>query len=356
MAFFTLQRSFMNRELNPTPLFWADRTMSTLRANRLRACEKNLAGLPPICLFDPTCTDEDAELLYRMSWQREEEPFTELHTIKLLRQKTISSLPAELSLLTPEEHELMVRTVLLGGRLPLYNEDNYFPSCSLVRRLWGKVEKKGKLYVFSLSSEVCLASLLALASDEHRAVRTKIDEIFDNIDDSLYLSGALQVSTVLRDMLQSLEGTIPGIEPRLCLRSLKAGYDTMFSPEGTLMLFHPGLADPYLFFQEQKKITSWAGYSSETLTDAYNSLSEVEDPLYDRLLGLIRNLCRPEASADETLEDLIILAKQGASATDLREVLLSRIICLPSPEMLFILEEMVRRIPRWSSLRMGQVQ
>ena len=50
----------MLRQTNTRSLHWADKTMSVLRADQLEACEKDLAGLPSRCLFEPDCSDLDA--------------------------------------------------------------------------------------------------------------------------------------------------------------------------------------------------------------------------------------------------------------------------------------------------------
>ena len=83
---------------------------------------------------------------------------------------------------------------------------------------------------------------------------------------------------------------------------------------------------------------------------------DVEDPLYNRMLSQIQELCRPEADPEETVEDLILLAKQDAPAEDMMEVLSSRLICLPTGEMASALRELHDRIPRWTTLNMERVQ
>ena len=69
-----------------------------------------------------------------------------------------------------------------------------------------------------------------------------------------------------------------------------------------------------------------------------------------------QEVTRPEASAEETVEDLILLAKQGAPVQEMREVLSSRIICLPTAEMVSVLTEFHDRVPKWFSLNMARVQ
>ena len=117
--------------------------MSVLRTRQLEACEKSLAGLPAYCLFDAACTDADAETFYKLSYfPREDASSREwtLHTVEQLRVRVLSSFAPELALLSPEEHDLLVRLVLFGGKLALHDWDELIPAASLVRRLWCRLE------------------------------------------------------------------------------------------------------------------------------------------------------------------------------------------------------------------------
>ena len=78
----------MLRQRNMRPLHWADKPMSVMRADQLEACEKDLAGFPSRCLFEPECSSVDAEKLYELSFFAEEDrraygriPRPALHTV-----------------------------------------------------------------------------------------------------------------------------------------------------------------------------------------------------------------------------------------------------------------------------------
>ena len=60
--------------------------------------------------------------------------------------------------------------------------------------------------------------------------------------------------------------------------------------------------------------------------------------------------------AEDTVEDLILLAKQGAPAEEMRQVLAARIICMPTAEMEAALQALHDRIPKWFTLNMERVQ
>ncbi len=339
-------------------LSWADRTLTVLTRNRLRACEKELAGLPQRHLFDESCTDADAENFYLSSWYAREEGRLKLHTLAEMRMRVLEWLPVELCLLTQEEHELIVRAFLGGGRLPLLHAGSLIPAVSLVRRLWGRLDISGRTRILELPNQVCMAILLTMTNDEFPPSREKCADVYDTVDNTLYLSGILPLETVVAEMGRVLAGTLAGECPWLYERALLAGFETFVDREGRLYLIHPGLSDPQKLLDTRSRSASFhtAGRDAGLLSDAYETLSSMEDPLYDRLLSMIHGLTRQEISEEETVEDIILLAKQGAEPSDLWEALSSQLLCLPTREMQSVLEEMSHRIPRWDSLNACRVQ
>ena len=140
--------------------------------------------------------------------------------------------------------------------------------------------------------------------------------------------------------------------------ALRASFDTYIDQNCILFLVHPGLAEPHNLLSHRHLAADFlpVARNAENLTAAYESLTELEDPMYDHLLSLISGLTRPEIPAEDVVEDLIILIKQGAPLPALWEVLSSHLVCYPSGEMRSVLEEMYHRIPRWLSLNMGRLQ
>ncbi len=333
-------------------LSWADRTLTVLTRNRLRACEKELAGLPQRHLFDDRCTDADAENFFLSSWYAAEEGRQKLHTLSELRVRVLEWMPVELCLLSQEEHELIVRAFLGGGRLPLLNSASLIPAVSIVRRLWGRLDLSGHTKVLDLPSQVCMSILLTMTNDDFQSSRESCADVYDTVDNTLYLSGILPLETVVSEMSRALEGSLAGESPWLYERALKAGFETFTDRNGRLYLIHPGLADPQRLLDSRAHSSGFraAGRDSILLSEAYETLSALEDPLYDRLLAAINGLTRQDITDEETVEDIILLAKQGAAPEDLREALSEQLVCIPDGNILSILEEMCSRIPRWDSL------
>ena len=346
-------------QLPPAPVSWADYTMTQLRRKRYQACEKELAGLPQHTLFDDAVTDAEAESFFRCSWYAAEEKRAALHSIESLRVRVLTELPASMALLTPEEHDLMVRAVLFRGHMPLVHPESLFPAVSIVRRLWGRVDCSSPVRRLDIPSQVCLSAMLSMASDGYRDRHEEFTRIYETVDNTLYLAGMMSAESVMQDLASPFLQTTPPAElPAICRIALRAGFETICAGNGKLLLVHPGLANPQSLMRRSGNLQESApgDLNAFELSSAYSSLTEIEDPLYDKLLGLIQDLCREGSSAEDTVEDLIILIKQGADFASLREVLQSSLVCLPTPEMNSALREMMERIPRWSTLQMGAVQ
>ena len=348
----------MLRQCNTRPLHWADKTMSVMRADQLEACEKDLAGLPSRCLFEAECGNVDAEKLYELSFYADEDRKASgralrpaLHTVEQLRNRVLHTFVQECALLSVEEHDLLVRTVLFGGRTPLTDWNELIPARALVRRLWCRVEGVGENAALIMPRQLCSAALLLLAGESHKTVRNIIEQVHDTIENTLYLLGAAQAAGPARHLAALLKDTCADGHPELINRFLLSGYDYVWDRGGNLLLIHPGLADP----EKMMGVTN-TEMNPEALSKASDSISDLESPLYERMLGLLLDVTRPEITPEDAVEDLIILAKQEVPWNDMLEVLSSLLICRPTPEMRAALKELSDRVPRWLSLSTSRVQ
>jgi hypothetical protein len=250
-----------------------------------------------------------------------------------------------------EEHDLLVRAVLFGGRTLLTDWNELIPARALVRRLWCRVEGAGENTVLILPHQLCASSLLLLAGDSHKAVRNIVEQVHDSIENTLYLLGAAQAAGPARHLSSMLKNTCADGHPELVSRFLLAGYDYVYDRGGNLLLIHPGLADP-----EKMMGITCTEMNPEALSKASDSISDLESPLYERMHGLLIDVTRPEITPEDAVEDLIILAKQEVPWKDMLEVLSSLLICQPTPEMRSALKELSDRVPRWLSLSTSRVQ
>ena len=334
--------------------------MSVLRANQLEACEKYLAGLPCRCLFDGDCTDADAESFYQLSYFPREDrkrPDIVLHTVEQLRVRVLSSFAPEMALLSPEEHDLMVRLVLFGGKLALHDWEELIPARSLVRRLWCRTGMEDGVRVLYMPHQLCASALLLLAGDGHKKIRDIVEPVQENIDHSPSLMGMTQAAGPMLHLQSLLKDTYAENRPDLIERMLFSAFDYIFDSEGRLILIHPGLADPDAMLGSMPAASgACQEMSSKALRDASDSIGDLESPLYEQMLSVLQGATRPEITPEDAVEDLIILAKQEVPWKDMLEVLSSLLICQPTPEMRSALKDLCDRVPRWLDLSTSQVQ
>jgi len=345
----------MLRAIHSRPLPWADKTMSVMRAELLEACEKDLAGFPSHCLFDPEVTDTDAESFYDLSFFREEDRMHAsppvLHTAQDLRNRVLHQFAQECALLSVEEHDLLVRVMLMGGRAPLRDWNELLPARGLARRLWGRVETDGAMRSLIIPRQLCSASLILLAGDSHRQLREIVEQVHEAVEDSLYLLGAISAAGPMRHLESALKGSFAEGYPDLIRRFLLVSYDCVFDHRGGLLLIHPGLAEP-----ERLVHSPAADLDPEALSSASDSVDALEDPLYSRMLGLLTDTVRPDISPEDAVEDLIMLAKQAVPPQDMIRVLDGMLMCRITTEMKETLREMHEEIPRWRDLGSSRVQ
>ena len=340
--------------------------MSVLRANQLEACEKALACLPDCGLFDADVTDADAETLFDLSFYAAEDRrpgagvAPVLHTIESLRARVLSALPAELSLLSMDEHDLLLKTALTGGHFPLTDWNDVLPARNLARRLWCRVEKEEDRMSLILPRQLCVMVLLRLAAEDHRAIREKVEQVADSIDNTLYLTGIMQASAPRQHLAGLLKGTVAEDHPALLDRFLHTSYDYIHDRGGHMLLIHPGLAEPEHLLrrlnQPGGETSAFLAMNNGDLNDANACIEDLEDPLYERMLFQLLDVVRPELTPEDAVEDLIILAKQEVPFPDMEEVLSSMLICIPTPEMLRALKDLSDQIPRWLCLSSSRVQ
>ena len=350
----------MLRRENTHSLHWTDKTLSMLRATQLEACEKELAGLPSRCLFDDDCTDADAELFFEHSFYAREEHPVVLHTIESLRATVLENFPAEIALLSMDEHELIVKLCLAGGRMPLRNWTDVAPAASLVRRLWCKVRGQGEGMTLLLPNTLWISAMLLLAGEAHQKVREMVEDVNNTIEDSLYLLGASPIRAPIQHLCFLLQGTFladqPAIASAMVSRLIHSAYDYIITRDGQTLLIHPGFAEPDHLSPAGFQETGLYAMDGEMLASALESMDAIEEPLYLRMEGLLDGALRPEAALEDAVQDLVLLAKQDVSMKDMEDVLKSQLIQQPTPEMQRALRDIHDLTPRWLSLRSSRVQ
>lgn len=346
----------MLRESNMQSLTWADKTMSVLKERQLEACENRLATLPAFGLFNG-CTDLNAEELYAVSYDAMENPVCqELHTARSLRAQVLTSLPREAALLSTEEHLLLDRLLALGGDCELMEWEETGAAESLVRRLWCTLSRENERIFVHLPKELLTPLMLIVASSAHEELREKLYQYETTLQGLLYLGGLLHYAEPLeRLMTEVLQGTYACDRP-LALRYLRCSFDYTYDHRGDMLLLHPGLAEPERLISTLPAATPASLMDEETLRGAVMGLLPGEQPLFEQMFGLIHSVVRPEITGEQAVEDLMMLAKQGVSLTEMNEVLSTLLTIQPTAAMYAGVRQIYWRTPRWGSLSTAMVQ
>lgn len=347
----------MLRETNVQTLHWADKTMSVLKARQLEACESRLADLPAFGLFDG-CDESNVETLWSCSFAAQEQPIpSTLHEPRKLQAKLLTTLPAEAALLSMEEHHLIDRLLALGGDAELLDWEETSAAESLVRRLWCTVRRQEEHIFIHLPPELVVPLQLIISSKAHEDIREKLFRYDATIRGLLYIGGLLHVSEPLRHlMVDVLDGTYAASQT-LAMRYIRTSYDYTYDAHGQMLLLHPGLAEPeHLLTRLQIRPDTQIQLDETTMLGAMSGLLPEERPLFEMMFGLLLGSVRPEISAEEAVEDLRMLAKQGVSLHEMNDVLGTLLTVQPTRAMRDGLRQLYMMTPRWGTMRSGMVQ
>lgn len=345
------------RETNVQRLHWADKTMSLLRQLQLESCEKRLAALPEFGLYTYD-DDVHAEELWAVSFDAQEHPVpTHLHTTQELRAMVLTRMPKEAALLSVEEHQLAERLLSLDGEAELMDWLEVGAAESLVRRLWCTISRRGDRVVLRMPRELLTPLMMIFSCRRHEELRTRLMRHDAVIRALLYIGGLLHYEEPLFHLLNDVLEDATEEDEALAMRYLRVAYDCTYDREGDMLLLHPGLAEPeQLLSIAPPKEGMAVELDEETVRGAMEGLMPEEQPLFDRLYGLLLGATRPEISEEEAVEDLRMLVKQGVSLSVMYEVLGTMLTIHPTEEMLQAVTELHRLTPRWGGLCMRSLQ
>ncbi len=343
----------MLRETNVQRLHWADKTMSMLQRDQLEACEKRLADLPDVSIFDLQ-NDLRTEELWSCSYDSQEHPrITSLHSAADLRAGLLATLSAEAALLSIEEHLLIERLISLDGVAELIDWEEVTAAESLARRLWCTITRRADGHILVHLPQPLLTPLtLTVSSRMHQEIRGRLLTLDAMIRASLCTSGLLHYRTPLHHLMTDvLEGTY-ACDLTLAMRFIRANYDYTYDQHGDLILLHPGLADPQRLMQQQPPLSDLPmQMDAHAMHIAMYGMMPEEQPLAEAVLCQLCGAVRPEFTEHGAVEDLLILARQGVSLQAMQEVLCTLLTVHPSEEMRCAVAEMHARTPRWGAMR-----
>lgn len=349
----------MYRECGLNGFRWTEKTMSMMKASETDSCEVFLRNLPDHGIFDSECTFSDAEKLYAASFFGMEEPSPDwIVSPEELRNRVLKDFPAELLLLSPAEHELLLKLIFFSGKMKLINDDDIISAASLAARLWIiTVSDSEEDIEIRLPKQLITTAVIVLSGDKYRECRDAINGIDDSVNRTLYLYGFMQVFGPMLHLKQSVSGIASCPEDRLLIRFFRASYNYTYSPDGIMLLLHPGLAAiDYSGSDFSTRKDAMVETDEDSLRAIIAELEPQEQPLYDQMSASLRGYVRPELSTEDAVEDLIMLAKQNVAFPEMKQVLSNLISGIPRQDMESTLRNIQERIPRWILLSTSRIQ
>lgn len=321
--------------------------MSVLREQQLEACQERLSRCPSQGLFDLLCEDE-YQLLFRTSYYvheiRGRQP-----SMKEMRLKVLTYLPEEVCFLSDSEDALLKRMLMNEGKAALSDWDEVSAAEALVSRLWCTLEitKEDTAYL-KLQPNLMLPITESMLTSRYVRVRARLFSFDATLHSLLYLSGFLHSAAPVEHFLNLLDEDISGNTDLFIARHLRSSFDYSETPEGEILLLHPGLADPEPLLSSLSHLEPpQTVLTQEMMMGGMNGILPEEVASCEAMRGALQGAVRPEYDEEEALEDLRMMAKQGATIREMREVMESMLLVIPTPLMLSALEQLHLQTVRW---------
>ena len=326
---------------------WSDKTMSVMREQQLEACQDRLTRCPAAGIFNDLYEDEFQHLFHFSFYSQEMK--AHMPAQKELRRVVLQRVKREACFLSPREDDLVKRMLMGNGEAYLYNWDEISAAEALISRLWCTLQ-----IVDDENARLCLEKDLlqpitrAMMTPDYTQTREKLFSFEATLNSLLYLSGFLHASVPMAHFHHAISKEDDGETSILIARYLRAAFDYTETETGEILLLHPGLADPeHLLSSLSRMKPAEVHLTKEMMLGGMNGILQEEVASCEAMRGALHGAVRPELDELEALEDLRMMAKQGASLKEMREVMESMLCVMPTPRMLDALLQLHLQTVRW---------
>lgn len=242
---------------------------------------------------------------------------------------------------------MVKRMIMGGGQANLMDWDEISAAEALISRLWCTLDISQE-ETASLRLEAPLISPVtqAMLSSAYAHTRERLFSFDATLHSLLYLSGFLHAAVPMAHFRAQLQADAD--TDLLIARYLRAAFDYTQTRQGDILLLHPGLADPdHLLATLANLKAPETHLTREMMLGGMNGILPEEIASCQAMRGALLGAIRPEYDEDEALEDLRMMAKQGAQISEMREVLESMLCVLPTPQMISALTQLHLQTVRW---------
>ena len=324
---------------------WSERVQSELIAEQMDACRDRLYDCDDRSVFDDLSPLETEGLFFRSYYASEGKRMG----LEALRESVLADLDGEIRCLSFGEDALVKRMLMANGEVELDDEDQLPYAESLIRRLLCTIvfDDDDVAYLRLCPDLMDRVSDAMLHTDP--LLRELLFRVEAMVHSMIYLYGFVYADSLADQIVQELVSRKMAVSRRAMLRFLKASFLYMEGPRGQLFLPHPGLWDPERILDERGwfEAKTW-NVSFEMMLGGMNGILTEERAANTCLADALKNAIRPEENLGETMTDLRIMAKQGASFQDLETVLKDRICIAPNARILSALERLRMEAVPWT--------
>lgn len=306
---------------------------------------------PSKAIFHHELCDDEVRALFRFSFYANENDLFDADK-RMLCKHILKSLPREVLFLSQREDELIKQMLVQGGKTLLTDWEDICAAETLVSRLWCYLEiVSDDMAMLHLADEVIAPLTEAMLSEPYHWMREQVFHIEATIHSVLYIMGFLHAMTPSQHILTTLkeENRYKAGDEVFVTRFLKASFDYMPDILGNTVLVHPGLTDldAVLDGIAHMKRDESLLFGNEAVLGAMSGMLPEEKAACLAMQGALHDAIRPEYDEDDVVEDLKIMAKQGASLSDMKEVMAAALCTLPTKQMNNALIQLHVQVVRW---------
>lgn len=328
---------------------WQDKTLDSIRRFRF---DRLVSQLPPLSetrfeSLAPSALRRRIEHSWLGAKHRPTRPLQLDH----IRHSTLDQLLIQADCLSPDEHDLVERVLILGGSAEIHDIIELEAARALALRLWADVGLVSGKPVIEINPYVAHAAESAFSGSRHHRVRFRLQSFHNNLRRQLYRHGALDDRIPQRILAQEIlcEQNNRDLAASLARCYLWASFDCVDYSEG-VMLLHPAIADPRPF--TGKRRNPHAAISVSVPEDSmHDDILPEEIPIQRQLEDAIAGSLRAGLGPQETARSIRFLCKQGASLKDMTDVLQLSLITLVSRPIVETLRLMYSAMPKWIESR-----
>lgn len=330
---------------------WSLKTMTVMRDDQMEQIREYLERLPERGLFSG-CTQEDVQELWDLSYYAREQKTGFLVSDYWLKKRVLVNLPRELRLISPRECELLDDMMNAHGTAELMDWDDMGGAMSLVSRLWCTLTVRGERYFLHLSKSLADRMRPLMNSEKYRQERLSLYQFDIMFHGLLYEMGRCPADYAARRFVTEVACENSEWAEMMAYRYLRGAFEYALDDDGQMVLVHPAVADASALAKELPEHVLEA-FSADMLLSGVNGILPEEEILHMDMMSAISGGIRPDVEAEDAAEDLRLLVKQGISYDELKKVLSSLLLVMPTASMEAALMALYERTPRWPGVTGG---